>query len=146
MVISTMIRQKKYNNDYSSGLSGFFQGYNSANIASIESTLQYHINEIQIIFKNLTSNLREDSRIKFDIEQCIKIFKNEDFEYSSKLVQFGEMYKRAVLKLINDKSDSIYIDNEGSFKKIAVHYLLIAKEMESEKINYLAIEIGELLE
>lgn len=131
-----MIGKKK------SRLSGFVDGFRASNIASLESSIKYHLNEIEtrILLIQSESNIQELSLYS---SKALKILKDSYSDYIDRLIQLGEALKAIVIiGKISNLGDSGFSNH---IKMIVYHYIELAEKLEDKRINSLAIEIGELL-
>ena len=132
----------------SSQLSAFISGYKASNIASEESSIKYHIEEIKGLLKPLLDSIDSIDSIdtgKTDLNRSLNkannILVNADSDYLDKLIKFGEALKTTVL-ISKSRNDNVILD-DPKIKRIVYHYLELAEKMEDSRINTLALTIGD---
>ncbi len=126
-----------------SHLSGFINGYKASNIARIESSIKYHVGEINDKVKSLIGDNNIDDEILNPLKKISYILDDADSNYTDILIQFGEAFKLTILLCKNKNMDDVL--NDPKIKMIIYHYLELAEKIEDKRLNNLAIAIGELL-
>ncbi len=129
-----------------SSFAGFLDGYKSRNIASIETPLQYRLNEITDLIDVLITDIRKSKNnpeLLFVLQRNQNLLKDRNrHDLMEVLFSFGESLKGDLL-IINTKVS----DDKGFIKekirKIIYNFLELAKLSEDTKLINLAITIGE---
>lgn len=132
--------EKKSN--ISSRFKGFVDEYKASNIASIESSIEYHFEEITDRISLLISEIGDKELLQL-LAKISGIIEDSNSDYY-KLIQFGESFKTIVLMLKTRNLNTI-LDNPN-IRMIVYHYLEMAERIGDNRINALAIEIGELFQ
>ena len=128
----------------SSRLSGFVNSYKASNIANIESSIRFHMDEIKNKLSELLA-MEIDNRDLFVLLQKSYYILNEStLDYFDILIQFGESFKTSIIISKTENIPGILTDSR--MKMIVYHYLELAEKLEDRRVNSLAIEIGELLD
>lgn len=125
-----------------SRLSGFIDGYKASNIASLESSIKYHLGEIKENIQSIISSEGVNKELLNSLKKAHSILDESDLDYFDKLIQFGEALKTTVL--VTKTEHLAEKLNDPMMKMIVYHYLELAEKIEDKRINTLAIAIGGL--
>ena len=123
-------KEKKY--------SKFIGDLKSSNIASNITSLNFYSEQIKLLLDQIQPN--DDTIVKtnlLDVKKAIDNTKNKD-ELIEYYIKFGDIYKSMLPDLKNEK-------NLKYLKKIAIHYLDVAKLTKDDRIKNLAFTIADEL-
>lgn len=126
-------KEKKFSN--------FIGDLKSSNIASNITSLNFYSKQIGLLLNEIKP-VENNAVVKKNIEDSKEIIKNTLSDNSSKLtndyIRFGDTLK-SMLSDLNTEENSKYL------KKIAVHYLDIAKLTKDERVKNLSFIIADEL-
>ena len=129
-----------------SSITGFMNGYKAGNLSSLASLFNFKKAEIGSHLDNLFYNFPDDSTTeakKFYSEiKSLKITLHSGLDSFDTMVSLGESINIMVntYKSLNNPTKEIVLPD---LKKIAYHFIDLAKRAEDQKVIDVAIKIGE---
>jgi hypothetical protein len=113
---------------------GFIKAFNAKNIASLEDTLEFKIEEMSDLFKDIADSKIEDGDIKKASDRLTRALKSPIQDITSKLFTSGELLKSS-LPLLKDA-------NSTKTRQVILVFGQIAKLTDDKNLKQQAIELG----
>jgi hypothetical protein len=127
---------------------GYWDGYKAGNIASAGDSIGYHIGRIITAVDDLAEHWRQTGKIDAsqELATAASYLRNPESKLLSNLVGFGEALRTTLKLLPNLRVYQLTQLASAQLRKIVVHYLEIAQDVEDNRIMDLAVAVGHLFE
>lgn len=112
---------------------GFIKAFNAKNIASLEDTLEFKIDEMDDLFKDIAQSKADDLDVKKASERLSKALTSTQ-DITGKLFTSGELLKSS-LPLLKTA-------NETKTRQVILIFGQIAKLTDDKKLKSQAVELG----
>ena len=112
---------------------GFIKAFNAKNLASLEDTLDFKIDEITDLFGDITAEKPEDADLKKASERINRALNRPD-DVTSRLFTSGELLKSSL--------DLFKSANVSKTRQLILIFSQVAKLTDDKKLKEQAVELG----
>ncbi|MDB5024307.1 MAG: hypothetical protein JWP78_2062 [Mucilaginibacter sp.] len=125
-----------------SSFAGFLDGYRSNNIASIETVMNYKIDDISDLLGGLLELINDQPEIKNILNRNVSILKQKHSDdIINVLISFGETLKTNI-SVFNKLSENLDGAAKEKLRQIIYIFVELAKMSEDRRLINIALDLG----